>query len=88
MPESVSQYMAKIGREGGKKSRRSLSPAAARDMVKVREARRAFREFYSACFWSFDPDYRITIDDVPWVADKLMTYGGRRGWQIGNKLCR
>lgn len=80
--------MARIGREGGKKSRRTLSPCAARNMVKVREARRAFREFYGTCFWSFDPKYRITIEDVPWVADKLMTYGGHRGWELGNKLCR
>lgn len=86
--ESIAEYMAKIGREGGKKSRRALTPSMARSMVKVREARRAFRDFYSTCFWSFDPNYRITINDVPWVAEKLMTYGGRRGWQIGNKLCR
>ncbi len=88
MAESIAKYMAKIGRQGGRRSRRELTPAAARDMVKVREARRAFRDFYSLCFWSFDPNYSISIDDVPWVADKLKTYGGRRGWEIGSKLCR
>lgn len=56
-------------------------------MVAVREARRAFREFHTTCFWSFDPDYRITRQDVPWVADRLMRYGGRRGWEIGARLC-
>ena len=88
MAETIAQYMARIGREGGKKSRRTLTSAAARDMVKVREARRAYQDFHSECFWSFDPHYRITIRDVPWLADKLMTYGRRRGWEIGSKLCR
>jgi hypothetical protein len=38
-------------------------------MVKVREARRAFHDFYASCFWSYDPNYRITLQDVPWVAN-------------------
>ena len=57
-------------------------------MVKVREARRAFRDFYASCFWSSDPAYVVKLDDVPWVAKQLMTYGGRRGWELGAKLCR
>ncbi len=57
-------------------------------MVKLREARRAFRRFHTQCFWSFDPDYVVTMDDVPWVARQLMEHGGREGWQIGAKLCR
>jgi hypothetical protein len=57
-------------------------------MVKLREARRAFRRFHTQCFWSFDPDYVVTMDDVPWVARQLMEHGGREGWEIGAKLCR
>jgi len=57
-------------------------------MVKVREARRAFRRFHTLCFWSFDPDFPITLADVPWVAKQLMTHGGRVGWEMGSKLCR
>lgn len=57
-------------------------------MVKVREARRAFRKFHTQCFWSFDPNYDVTPADVPWVAKQLMAYGGRAGWDIGAKLCR
>lgn len=57
-------------------------------MVRVREARRAFRRFHTQAFWSFDPDYRITARDLPWVAERLMTHAGREGWQIGAKLCR
>ena len=66
----------------------SRDPAAARDMVRVREARRAFRELYTQCFWSEDPNYRITLEDVPWVAERLMRYGGHEGWERGAKLCR
>ncbi len=57
-------------------------------MVKVREARRAFRKFQTQCFWSFDPGYVVTLADVPWVAKQLMAYGGRAGWETGAKLCR
>ena len=57
-------------------------------MVRVREARKAFRDFHSSCFWSSDPDYVVTLDDVPWVAEKLMQHGGRAGWELGAKLCR
>ena len=88
MHPSVTSYLAVIGRRGGLKSRRHLTPEAARNMVKVREARRAFREFYGSCFWFCDPNYRVTLQDVPWVAEQLMRNGGRPGWETGAKLCR
>ena len=84
----VSAYLSSIGRRGGRKSRRRLSAEAARNMVKVREARRAFREFHTSCFWSYDPNYEITLCDVPWVAEQLKRHGGRRAWEIGARLCR
>ncbi|MBN1606548.1 MAG: hypothetical protein JW940_07930 [Polyangiaceae bacterium] len=88
MPTAVQRYLARIGRRGGQRSRRTLSPEQARDMVRVREARRAYREFLTECFWYRDPDYRVTLDDIPWVAAGLMTHGGRRGWEIGASLLR
>jgi len=88
MDPKVAGYLSSIGRRGGRASRRRLGAEAARDMVRVREARRAFREFHAQCFWSEDPDYRVTLADVPWVAERLMRYGGRRGWERGAKLCR
>jgi hypothetical protein len=88
MHRRVKQYLSAIGRRGGSKSRRVLDSATARDMVKVREARRAFRDFHAQCFWSFDPSYRVTIEDVPWVAEQLMKHGGRAGWELGTRLCR
>ena len=88
MVERVTQYLRTIGRRGGRNSRRRLTPAQARDMVKVREARRAFRKFQTQCFWSSDPNYVVTLADVSWVAKQLMAYGGRAGWETGAKLCR
>jgi len=38
--QELSKYFAKLGRKGGKISRRILTPAQARAMVKAREARR------------------------------------------------
>lgn len=88
MDAAVRNYLRSIGRRGGLISKRKLSQAAARDMVRVREARRAFRRFHALCFWSFDPKYQVTLADVPWVAKQLMAHGGRPGWLLGAKLCR
>lgn len=88
MDAAVRSYLAGIGRRGGQKSRRHLDPQTARDMVRLREARRAFRRFHTPCFWSYDPDYTITRRDIPWVADQLMKFGGRAGWDAGARLCR
>lgn len=54
----------------------------------VREARKAYRRFYTLCFWSYRPDLVITLDDVPWVAEQLMKNGNRETWEIGRRLCR
>ena len=57
-------------------------------MVRVREARRAFRRFYANCFWSYRPDLVIGTDDVAWVAEQLMKHGTREAWLVGARLCR
>ena len=88
METSVRRYLSEIGRVGGSKSRRNLDSSTARNMVKIREARRAFDRFYASCFWSFNPHYKITLLDVPWVAEQLMKNGDRMAWQIGARLCR
>ena len=84
---SVRAYLAEIGRRGGRKSRRALSPETARAMVRVREARRAYRRFHAECFWSFDPAYAVGAADVEWVAEQLRKHGGRDAWEIASKLC-
>jgi hypothetical protein len=88
MEHRVRSYLAEIGRRGGRKSRRALDPDTARAMVRVREARRAYRRFHAECFWSFDPDYRVGPADVAWVADRLRRQGGRAAWEVAGKLCR
>lgn len=85
---AVTRYLSEIGRRGGRRSRRKLDPRTARAMVRVREARRAFRDFHAQCFWSYDPAYRVTEKDVAWIAEGLMEHGGWRGWEIGARLCR
>lgn len=87
MDRSVKAYLAEIGRRGGRKSRRALDPELARAMVRVREARRMYRKFHAECFWSFDPDYRIGLSDVAWVAAQLRKHGGRTAWEAARKLC-
>lgn len=87
MKRSIKAYLAEIGRRGGRKSRRVLAPETARGMVRLRDARRAFRRFHAECFWSCDPDYRIRPVDVAWVASQLRKHGGRDAWEIASKLC-
>ncbi|HEY9425738.1 MAG TPA: hypothetical protein VIR34_01190 [Gemmatimonadaceae bacterium] len=84
----IKRYLAAIGARGGRKSRRTLSPQAARDMVRVREARRAFRRFRATCFWSYRPDLVIRSEDVPWVAEQLRKHGNREAWRVAARLCR
>jgi hypothetical protein len=88
MEPEVKAYLAEIGRRGGRKSRRILDTETAKTMVRVREARRAYRRFHASCFWSFDPAYRIRPEDVAWVAEQLRKHGGREAWEIASKLCR
>ena len=84
----IARYLAEIGRRGGIRSWRTLDHATARDMVRVREARRAFRRFRTSAFWSHRADLTITLHDVPWVAEQLMKHGNREAWRIGARLCR
>ena len=86
--DEIRKYLAEIGRAGGRKSRRKLDPDTARDMVRVREARRAFSRYRTMCFWSCRPDLQIGLSDVPWVAEQLMKHGDRAAWRIGARLCR
>lgn len=87
----VRSYLSQIGRKGGLKSRRALSPEHARLMVAVRLARKAYRDFRIQCFWPFG-DPIITPANVSWVAEQLRRNGNRAAWQraarIQSLLCR
>ncbi len=87
MDSSIRKYLSGIGKKGGEKSRRALTPEQARKMVKVREARRAFKRYRTSCFWSYNPEMIITEKDILWVADQLMRYGDREAWYAGKRLC-
>lgn len=85
--QAVSRYLAEIGRKGGRKSRRHLSRQQARDMVRLREARRAFRRFHAQCFWFMREDMEITAADIPVIVRGLQENGGRQGFLLAAKLC-
>lgn len=87
MDERVRSYLAEIGRKGGRKSRRTLDPETARMMVRVREARRAYRKYHARCFWSSPPGLEIGAEDVEWVARTLKKHGDREAWEVGSRLC-
>ncbi len=86
MDNVIKVYLSEIGRRGGKVSRRSLSSGQAREMVLIREARRAFKQFHSMCFWSFDPDYKIGKQDIGWVREQLRKEGNIKAWEIADRL--
>lgn len=87
MRHSVKKYLSQIGQKGGRKSRRQLSPDSAKKMVLVRQAKKAFQDFYTECFWSFDQNYKITFEDIPWVAEQLRKNGNHLAWKAAHKLC-
>jgi hypothetical protein len=51
-------------------------------------ARRAFREFYAECFWSYREDAEITEDKIPFVVRGLREHGGLAGYRLAAALCR
>ena len=87
-PKAVRNYLQEIGRKGGKQSRRTLSPLHARRMVAVREARKAFAEHKTDCFWSFDPDWQVSTETIPLVIQTLKAEGNRDAFEKARTLQR
>lgn len=50
-------------------------------------ARKAFKEFYAQCFWSYREDAEITEDKIRFVIRGLREHGGLAGYRIAAKLC-
>ena len=57
-------------------------------MVRVREARRAFRNFHAQCFWYLRPDLVVRLDDIPEIVRGLRQHGGQKGFLIAARLSR
>jgi hypothetical protein len=51
-------------------------------------ARRAFREFYTQCFWSWQENPEITPETIPLIVRELRIHGGAKGYQLAAELCR
>jgi len=50
-------------------------------------ARKAFREFYAQCFWSYREDADITEEKIAFVIRGLREHGGLTGYKIAAELC-
>ena len=84
----IKQYLAMIGRKGGLKSKRKLGREEARQMVLVREAKKAFKKYYFTCFWHLSSDLKITKETLPTIIKGLRNYGDREAFLVADKLCR
>jgi hypothetical protein len=51
-------------------------------------ARKAFKEFYAQCFWSYREDVEITEEKIPFVIRGLREHGGLAGYRTAAELCR
>jgi len=51
-------------------------------------ARKAFKDFYAQCFWSYREDIEITEEKVPFVIQGFREYGGLAGYRVAAELCR
>jgi hypothetical protein len=51
-------------------------------------ARKAFKEFYAQCFWSYREDLEITEEKIPFVIRGLREEGGLAGYRVAAELCR
>ena len=51
-------------------------------------ARKAYRDFYAQCFWSYREDADITEEKIPFVIRRFRDYGGHPGYRIAAQLSR
>ena len=55
---------------------------------RIELARRAFKEFYVQCFWSWQEDPEITEETIPLIVRALRIHGGAKGYDLAAELCR
>ncbi len=63
-------------------------PVAEARQRRLELARRAFKDFYPQCFWSYRKDAEIGEEDISWVIRELRHYGGARGYRAVVEICR
>ena len=51
-------------------------------------ARRAFKQFYAQCFWSYREDMEITEEKIPLIIRGLCAEGGLAGYRVAAELCQ
>lgn len=66
----------------------SIAPESEARQRRLALARKAFKDFYAQCFWSYREDAEITEADIPWIIRELRHYGGARGYRVVADLCR
>jgi hypothetical protein len=86
LTEATWAHFAEIGRKGGLKSRRTLSPAQARQMVALRMARKALQRFRTLCFWSARPDVKVTFENLDWLVEQLRRNGNMAAWKAAAQI--
>jgi len=57
IPKQIHDYMSAIGRKGGQKSRRTLTPEQAKDLTKARRK-------YHLELWNYRKLYGMTLDEA------------------------
>ena len=73
------------------RTRAETPPGAADAEARQRRlelARRAFKDFYAQCFWSYREDAEITEERIPFVIRRLREHGGLAGYRVAANLCR
>ena len=79
---------AEINRCGGEQRKCAPSHEDAQEVVRIREARLAFRQYHAQCFWFMREDMQISATDIPEIAKGLRLHGGHRGMELAERLCR
>ena len=54
----------------------------------VGRAQEIFRQYYAQCFWHYDKDLQIDLNNIELVVDGLRKYGGRAGLLLAEELCQ
>ena len=62
-----------------------LTPLTTEEKLEL--ARRVFREWFTRCFWSWNPDAVINEQNLPMLIRDLRLNGGHQGYRIAAKLC-